>query len=115
MVLIRLKKNKLVVRFSKCTFGAEMVNFLGHEVSTGVRPMTSKVEAVRTFPTPKTIKALQEFIGMVNYYRRFIPDITRIIFPLNDDLKGNAMKLKWETPQQQAFDQKKAASPMPPR
>ncbi|XP_068247902.1 uncharacterized protein [Palaemon carinicauda] len=68
-VLKHLQENGLVVHFDKCTFGAERVDFLGHKVSsTGVHPMTSKVEAVRTFPTPMTIKVLQEFLSMVNYY-----------------------------------------------
>ncbi|XP_066956257.1 uncharacterized protein [Macrobrachium rosenbergii] len=59
-----------------CTFSVEKVEFLGHEISPGsVRPVLSKVEAVVRSPTPTSIRAVQEFLGMVNYYRRFIPGL----------------------------------------
>ncbi|XP_068246509.1 uncharacterized protein [Palaemon carinicauda] len=75
-VLKRLQENGLVVRFKKCTFRAEGVDFLGHCVSSsGVKPMTTKVDAIRKFLTPMTTRQLQEFLGMINYYRRFIPNI----------------------------------------
>ena len=109
-VLKRLQDNGLVVRFDKCTFGAEKVDFLGHEISKeGVRPMSSKVDAISRFPAPSSVKNLQEFIGMVNYYRRFIPNIARMMTPLNDALKGKPKKLLWEPPQQAAFEETKAA------
>ncbi|XP_066941368.1 uncharacterized protein [Macrobrachium rosenbergii] len=67
------------VRFDKCTFRAEKLDFLGHENDeislAGVRPMAFKVDAVKKFPTPKSIKSLQEFLSMVSYYRHFILDI----------------------------------------
>ena len=103
-VLKRLQENGLVVRFDKCTFGADKVDFLGHEISReGVRPMISKVDAITKFPRPSSIKSLQEFIGMVNYYRRFVPNIAGLMTPLLDVLKGKPKKLKWDEQQQQAF------------
>ncbi|XP_066982648.1 uncharacterized protein [Macrobrachium rosenbergii] len=108
-VLKRLQENSLVVRLDKCTFGVEKVDFLGHEISpAGVRPMASKVDAVKKFPTPKSIKSLQEFLGMVNYYCCFVPDIARIMYPLTGVLKGKPKALM-AAPQQQAFEQTKAA------
>ncbi|XP_066950832.1 uncharacterized protein [Macrobrachium rosenbergii] len=109
-VLKRLRENGLVVGFDKCTFRAEKVDFLGHEISpAGVCPMASKVDAVKKFPMPKTIKSLQEFLGMVNYYHHFIPDISCIMYPLTAVLKGKLKTLVWAAPQQQAFEQTKAA------
>ena len=83
-VLKRLQENGFVIRFDKCTFGAEKVDFLGHEISSsGVRPMASKVDAVSKFPTPSTVKGLQEFIDMVNYYHRSVPEVAKTMLPLN--------------------------------
>ncbi|XP_066955751.1 uncharacterized protein [Macrobrachium rosenbergii] len=56
---------------------------------------------------PQTIKALQEFLGMINYYRRFILDVAHIMYPLTSILKGKPKTLTWEAPQQQAFIQTK--------
>ncbi|XP_064107951.1 uncharacterized protein LOC135216510 [Macrobrachium nipponense] len=64
-VLKLLQENGLVVHFDKCTFGAEKVDFLGHEITAaGARPTVSKVATVDKFPTLMTVKTLQEFIGM---------------------------------------------------
>ena len=110
VVLQRLRENGLVVRFDKCIFGAEKVDFLGHEISSsGVRPMASKVEAIKKFPTPTSVKGLQEYIGMVNYYHRFIPAIATKMSSLYEVLKGKPKKLLWGPDQQQAFDTTKAA------
>ncbi|XP_068229513.1 uncharacterized protein [Palaemon carinicauda] len=62
-------------RFDKCTDGAEKVKFQGHELSKGgMRPVTSKMKAVNKFPAPTFVKSLKEFIGMANYYWRFLPN-----------------------------------------
>ncbi|XP_068240168.1 uncharacterized protein [Palaemon carinicauda] len=109
-VLKRLQENGLVVRFDKCSFGAEGVDFLSHYVSSsGAKLMTTKVDAIRKFPTPKTPRQLQEFLGMVNYYRRFIPNIAQTLTPLDDVLKGKAKKLQWGSSQQHAFTRTKDA------
>ena len=72
-VLDRLQQNGMVVRYNKCVFGARQVEFLGHHLtSAGVSPLPGKVTAIKRFPTPFTVKALQEFVGLVNYYHRFV-------------------------------------------
>ncbi|XP_066980121.1 uncharacterized protein [Macrobrachium rosenbergii] len=71
-----LQDSRVVVRFDKCIFGKEKVDFLGHEISpAGVRPTASKVKSIENFPERQTIKTLLEFLGMINYYRCLIPDI----------------------------------------
>ena len=73
-VLSLLQQNGLIVRQDKCVFAAPVVEFLGHEISgDGIRPLSSKVKAIQDYPTPTTIKELQTFLGMVNYYHRFLP------------------------------------------
>ena len=73
-VLSLLQQNGLIVRQDKCVFAAPVVEFLGHEISgDGIRPLSSKVKAIQDYPTLTTIKELQTFLGMVNYYHRFLP------------------------------------------
>ncbi|XP_068211060.1 uncharacterized protein [Palaemon carinicauda] len=68
-----LKHNGSVVRYYKCTFGANEVSFLGHRITPEeVHPLPEKVAAIQNFPTPSTVKALQELLGMINYYHRFL-------------------------------------------
>ncbi|ROT64511.1 Transposon Ty3-I Gag-Pol polyprotein [Penaeus vannamei] len=105
VVLKRLHNNGLVVRQDKCQFGATSVEFLGHKISpTGVSPLPSKVDAVSRFPPPTTIKGLQEFVGMVNYYHRFLSKIAHIMEPLY-----NSLKEKNGGEQQKAFETTKIA------
>ena len=109
-VLQLLRDNGLVVRRDKCVFGASKVEFLGYEITaSGVRPLPSKVDAIRKFPTPTKVKSLQEFTGMVNYYHRFLPSIAHTMAPLYDSLSGKPKYLKWGQAQSKAFHATKAA------
>ena len=70
----QLREDGLVINVSKCKFGRDTLNFLGHCItSTGITPLPEKVEAITHLEEPKTIKGLQGFVGMVNFYSRFIP------------------------------------------
>ncbi len=64
--------------------------FLGHQVSIqGAKPLSSYVEAVEKRPPPTMVKELQVFLGLVNFYRRFIPGAASILKPLIDALRGS--------------------------
>jgi cleavage and polyadenylation specificity factor subunit 1 len=112
-VFERLAANGLSVKPSKCLFGQEAVRFLSHEVdANGVRPQTSKVDAVKRFPQPETVKGLQGFLGMVNYYHRFIPRAARVMQPMYDLLKGKPARnavVNWTAEAKAAFTSTKAA------
>ena len=99
-----LRKFGLVFNTSKCVFGARELDFLGHWVSTqGIRPLPDKVEAVWRFERPRTVKALQRFLGMVNFYRRFIPGVAATLRPFTDALAGAPRQLKWTDAMTTAF------------
>ena len=66
-------------------------------------PLPSKVNTIKNFPTPTTIKQLQEFHGMVTFYRRYFPGIAEVLTPLNNLLKGKPKKLEWTTTADVAF------------
>jgi len=83
-VLQRLVDNGLTINLSKCVFGVESLNFLGHHVSSsGVTPLEDNVQAIRSFPQPTSQRKLRQFLGLVNFYRRFIPHCATILQPLH--------------------------------
>ncbi len=66
------------------------MKFLGYHVTAaGDSPIASRVAAIQQHPTPTTMKELQGFLGVINFYRRFVPAAARILKPLTDQLKGS--------------------------
>merc|ERR1712015_461014 len=105
----RLDEHGLVVKKAKCVFGVDSIDFLGHRVDgNGITPLEEKVRAIRDFPTPTNVEAVQRFLGMINYYHRFVPDVAGICAPLSDTLKGKRKKknadIEWTPELQTAFD-----------
>ncbi|GBP93204.1 Transposon Tf2-6 polyprotein [Eumeta japonica] len=85
-----MREYGMLINTSKCVFGADNVTFLGYNISAkGTKPLEQKVESIKNFPIPKTVKELRRFLGMINFYRRFIPDAARIQAPLNALLTGS--------------------------
>lgn len=83
-VLHRLLENKLFVKAEKYEYHAETVNFLGYVVEKGMlRADPAKVEAVKRWPVPTSRKELQRFLGVANFYRRFVRNYRRIAAPLS--------------------------------
>jgi hypothetical protein len=89
----RLQEYGVLINTAKCVFGRPEVSFLGYTVSaTGVRPLDSKVSAINEYPVPKTVKELRRFLGMMNFYRRFLPGAALLQAPLNSLLAGPKTK-----------------------
>ncbi|BHF77780.1 hypothetical protein SprV_0602089000 [Sparganum proliferum] len=89
-VFDRLQQFGVVLNPSKCVFGVPSLEFLGHLVdSHGIRPLPSKVAAIRDFPHPTSKRQLQRFLGMVNFYRRFLPNCADTFRPLTSLLSGS--------------------------
>jgi len=109
-LLHRLDQHGLVVNVDKCQFGRSTIDFLGYRISSrGVVPLPDKVKAIRDFPKPTTVKGLQEFNGMVNFYHRFVPGAARIMQPLYSALNGKPKSLVWTDDMSTAFDAAKDA------
>lgn len=86
-----LERAKMKVQLDKCEFLREEVEFLGFIISNkGIKTNPKKVEAILNFPRPKTLKELRSFLGISNYYRRFIRDYAKIAKPLTMLLRGEA-------------------------
>jgi cleavage and polyadenylation specificity factor subunit 1 len=89
-VLHRLQDNGLVINAGKCVWGQSQIEFLGHSISVaGVAPLQSRVAAIQKFPPPATVQQLQAFLGLFNFYRRFVPAAAAVVRPLTDALRGN--------------------------
>ena len=105
-----LRDNGLTINPSKCSFAVSSVKFLGHMVSeSGVVPLPRHVEAITGFPRPTDLRQLQRFLGLINFYRRFLPAIAGILKPLTDLLRGGPKKLLWSSDADAAFTKAKAA------
>ena len=72
-------------------------------------PLRDKVDAITRFKQPSTVKGLQEFIGMVNFYRRFIPAAARMMLPLYEAVTGKPKTLVWNEAMVKAFQDTKKA------
>lgn len=84
----RLSSFGIRINPQKCIIGVPSLEFLGHHVSSeGILPTASKVDAISKFPVPKTQRQLREFLGLINFYRRFLPHAAIILKPLHDLLK----------------------------
>jgi hypothetical protein len=109
----RLEQYGGVIIPAKCVFGQPEVKFLGYLVSgAGTCPLPAKVEAIREYKRPQTVKGLRQFLGMVNFYRRFIPGAARVQAPLNDLLQGNVKgrtPVNWNPEAEAAFEPSNAA------
>ncbi|MCH89429.1 transposon Tf2-1 polyprotein, partial [Trifolium medium] len=108
IVLQLLSDHHLFVKLSKCSFGMNEVEYLGHVVSgNGVSMDKLKVQAVMDWPIPSNVKQLRGFLGLTGYYRRFIKSYATISAPLTDLLKKD--QFQWSTTTAVSFDTLKKA------
>ena len=103
-VLARLDSHNVKLRQSKCAFAQPEVVYLGLKVNAdGLHPVKEKVEAIVNAPKPNNVSELRSFLGMVQFYARFLPDLATVLKPLHHLLQKN-VKWKWDKEQQQAYD-----------
>lgn len=100
----RLRAVNLKLQPDKCEFLRKEVAYLGHVIGEdGVKPDPGKVKAIKEFPAPKNHKNIKQFLGLAGYYRRFIPNFSKLAKPLSDLLKKDK-PFVWTTMQDKAFD-----------
>ena len=103
-VLEKLRQNKLFVKLSKCEFAKDKVEYLGHIVSAqGVHPDPKKVSVIKDWPSPKSVQELQHFLGMANFYRRFMEKFA-LVAQLLTDLLVQDHPFEWTDKEQRAFE-----------
>ena len=112
-VFDKLKAARLKLKPSKCELFKKQINYLGHVVGQeGVTTDPDKIKAVTEWPRPTTVTEVRSFLGFVSYYRRFIPNFSKVAKPLNtllQNLEGTSnqkkkFKVNWGPEQQEAFE-----------
>jgi hypothetical protein len=87
-VLRTLQTHQLYAKPSKCKFAMDELEFCGHIVGNGqVKPIPAKLEVIRTWPRPKNVHEVRQFLGLAGYYRRFVKDFAKMAAPLQELLK----------------------------
>ena len=104
LVFQRLEEADLKLKASKCNFFKKHIQYLGHLVSgEGIEPLPEKLEAVRKMPPPTTPKEVRQFLGLVGYYRKFVPKFADIARPLTNLTKLD-VPYEWTNRCQEAFE-----------
>lgn len=107
-ILSRIQLTGLKVKPPKCHFAKDKITFLGFQVSErGVDPCADKIVTVQSFKLPTSVKQLKSFLGLTNFYRRFVKDYATIADPLTR-LTKQAEIWKWDLPQQLAIQELKS-------
>ena len=119
IIFARLAEYGIIIGPEKCQFGTTELSFLGHHVcAEEISPLPSAIDAIVNFVKPEKQRALRRYLGMVNYYHRFIPQCAAKLTPLNNLLtaangghtrlspKSN-FELKWDENAESAFSESK--------
>ena len=108
-VLSVLESENFRINLSKCTFAFIQFDYLGHTITqSGITPQTRKISTILNLKEPTNIKELRSFIGLVNYYRDFIPQRSHILRPLTS-LTSPKVPFLWSVPCRSAFKKLKMA------
>jgi len=106
-VLKQLEENDLYVKPEKCVWKVRKIGFLGVIIGpNGIEIEKEKIDGVLSWLEPKNAKDIRKFLGLANYYRRFIKDFAQIARPMNM-LTRKDVKWQWRGEQQKMFDELK--------
>lgn len=107
LVLQAFAKANLLLSVEKCQLAKTSAEFLGFKFSKhGIEPSEKHVSAIKTFPTPKSVKEVRRFLGLVNFFRKHIPDRASICQPLNNLTRKEAV-FQWSTECEHSFQKLK--------
>ena len=103
-VLAVLSKHGVRLRQEKCKFGVSQVTYLGHMIDDeGLHPLSEKITAIQSAPAPKNITQLKSFLGMLQFYNRFLPNLATLAAPLYSLLR-KGVTYSWGKPRQESFN-----------
>ena len=108
-VFQRLYDHKLYAKLSKCTLVVPQVEYLGYIISDkGISPDPKKIQAIQSWKVPENATDVRSFLGLANFYRRFIKQFSQIAAPLTDLTRHHA-EFSWTAKEQQSFETLKSA------
>ena len=106
-VLKRMSDAGLRLKRKKCVFMAPSVTYLGHKITAeGLLPLEDKVRAIKEAPSPTCVSELRSYLGVVNYYGKFLPDLSQVLAPLYQLLHHDT-EWQWGKEQERAFQEVK--------
>jgi len=106
-VLKKLEENNLYIKPEKCVWKVWKIRFLGVVIEPNrIEMEKKKVDGVLSWPEPRNVKDVRKFLGLANYYRRFIKDFTQVARPMNMLMRKD-IKWKWRKEQQKTFNELK--------
>ena len=107
LVFDRLRKHQLKLKLSKCSFLEPETRFLGFVISEkGIKPDQEKVKIIKELTPPTNVKTARSFLGVIGFYRRYIPNFSTLATPIVELTKKYA-RFKWTPECQKAFDKLK--------
>ena len=113
-VLGALQAAGFTLRGSKCAFGKTSITHLGFQYDVdGVSPSANRIQTVLNWPVPTSPKELRSFLGLANFYRRFVHNYADIAAPLTT-LTSSKVPFTWNPQHQEAFDSLRQALTSPP-
>lgn len=102
-VLIRLSKYNMRANLDKCQFFSKQIQYCGYVIDRyGIHKEQKKIDAVQNMPVPENKDQVRSFVGLVNYYGRFFPQLSTILYPLNRLLR-NEVPFQWSSQCDKAF------------
>ena len=108
-VLERLREHGFRLKKSKCVFMGDSVEYLGHRIDAqGLHPTDDKLSAIQDAPAPRNVTELRSFLGLLNYYGKFIQNLSTLIHPLNQLLQKD-VPYTWSEVHEDAFLEAKQA------
>src|SRR6266542_4496492 len=106
-VFTKLREANLMIKFKKCKFGQRKIKFLGHTIGTDrLRTDPENIEKIINCPIPTDVTEVRKFMGLCNYYRKFIKDLSKLSKPLRQLLKKD-VEFSWGSKEQEIFEKLK--------
>ena len=103
-VLDKILKSGLILKQEKCEWYKSSIQFLGHIISQeGITPVPAKIEAIQKMKPPTNINELRTFLGLINYYHKFVKNPAKVLEPLHQLLRKD-VKWEWLIGQENAFN-----------
>ena len=103
IVIDRLMKHNLRLKIEKCQWAQDEINYLGFHINQhGITPQADKVKAIKHMTAPKTVKQVRSFLGLMSFYRMFIPKFSELAQPLTE-LTRKYARFSWNDDCQKSF------------
>jgi len=94
-VFTKLREANLIIKFKKYKFGQRKIKFLEHTIGTdGLRTDPENIDKIINYSVPTDVIGVRKFMGLCNYYRKFIKDLSKLLKPLRQLLKKD-VKFYW--------------------